>query len=54
MQNLHLSRCALPLPETLSPSVEGYGILVYDLAKKAGVPYRPNENTVAYFGMICY
>jgi len=41
-------------PETLSPSVEGYGIFVYDLAKKAGVPYRPNENTVAYFGMICY
>jgi len=41
-------------PEKLFPSLEGYGVLVGQTAKKAGIPYHFGPNTVAYFGMICY
>nr|MDD6336546.1 DUF2284 domain-containing protein [bacterium] len=41
-------------PERLFPSLEGYGILVYELAKSAGVPYNAGPNSVSYFGLLCY
>jgi len=41
-------------PERLFPSLEGFGILVSDLAKSAGIRYINGTNTVTYFGMICF
>lgn len=41
-------------PDRMIAPVEGYGILVYALAKQANLSYRPRPNTVAYFGMICF
>ncbi|MBE6032659.1 MAG: hypothetical protein E7224_05645 [Clostridiales bacterium] len=41
-------------PEELSPSVEGYGIFVTPLAKKAGIPYYGGPDTVTYFGLACF
>lgn len=41
-------------PDKLYPSLEGYGILVTELAKKAGLNYNGGANTVSYFGMLCY
>ena len=51
--------CAYPaepcrFPDRLFPSLEGYGILVTELAKSAGLPYRTGPNTVSYFGLVCY
>lgn len=37
-------------PETLHPSLEGYGIMVSDLAKQAGIKYINGKDTVTYFG----
>lgn len=41
-------------PEKLHPSVEAYGILVSNLAKKAGVNYINGKDTVTYFGALLY
>ena len=41
-------------PDKLYPSLEGYGILVTELAKKAGLNYNGGANTVSYFGMLCF
>ena len=41
-------------PDRMISPVEGYGILVYELAKSAGISYRPRPNTVAYFGIVCF
>ena len=41
-------------PEELSPSVEGFGIMVYELAKSAGLVYRSSSESVRYFGMCCF
>ena len=41
-------------PDELSPSVEGYGIFVTQLAKRAGIPYYGGPNTVTYFGLVCF
>ncbi|MBE6870997.1 MAG: DUF2284 domain-containing protein [Ruminococcaceae bacterium] len=40
--------------EKLFPSLEGFGILVTPVAKEAKVPYNNGENTVTYFGMVCF
>ncbi|MBQ8638970.1 MAG: DUF2284 domain-containing protein [Lachnospiraceae bacterium] len=40
-------------PEKLFPSLEGYGILVSDLAKSAEMPYI-KAGHVTYFGLLCY
>ncbi|MBR2520647.1 MAG: DUF2284 domain-containing protein [Oscillospiraceae bacterium] len=40
-------------PEKLYPSLEGFGVLVGELASMAGVKYR-NPGAVTYFGMICW
>lgn len=41
-------------PNKLFPSLEGYGILVNELAKTAGIPYNSGTNSVSYFGLVCY
>ena len=41
-------------PDKLYPSLEGYGILVTELAKRAGLNYNGGKSTVSYFGMLCY
>ena len=41
-------------PDKLYPSLEGYGILVTELAKKARLNYNGGTNTVSYFGMLCF
>ena len=65
---LHLSaggcrvcdRCAkrdeLPcrFPEQAMPSLEGYGVDVYNTAAHAGLRYINGVNTVTYFGMILF
>lgn len=56
---IRCARCTYPdapcrFPEKLFHSLEGYGIFVNHLAKQAGVPYKAGENSVSYFGMLCY
>ena len=41
-------------PARLHPSIEGYGLLVSDLAKQAQVAYHNGENTVTYFGALLF
>ena len=41
-------------PEELQPSIEGYGFLVSELAKQAGIPYMNGKNTVTFFGAVLY
>ena len=41
-------------PERLQPSIEGFGILVGELAKRAGIRYHNGTNTVTYFGGVLY
>ena len=56
---IRCGKCSYPdapccFPEKLFHSLEGYGIFVNELANAAGVPYKAGENTVSYFGMLCY
>ena len=51
------SECTYPdepcrFPDRLYHSIEGYGFLVYELAKKAGLEYNNGQNTVTYFGAL--
>lgn len=39
-------------PDKMQPSIEGWGLLVADLAKRAGMRYINGKNTVTYFGGI--
>lgn len=53
------SKCTYPdapcrFPETLHHSIEGYGILVSDLAQRADVTYNNGPNTVTYFGAVLF
>lgn len=41
-------------PQQLHHSIEGYGIIVSDLAKQAGLSYNNGENTVTYFGALLF
>lgn len=41
-------------PEKALPSLEGYGIDVYNTACAAGLPYINGTNTVTYFGLILF
>lgn len=62
LTNEGCARCAactwpeLPcrFPEQLQHSIEGYGILVSELAKKARVNYINGPNTVTYFGGVLF
>ena len=40
--------------EELQPSIEGFGFLVSELAKQAGIPYGNGKNTVTFFGAVLY
>lgn len=42
------------MPEKLFRALEGHGILVSDIAKKAGVKYYNGTDTVTYFGVVFY
>lgn len=42
------------MPDRLFPSIEGYGILVSELAGKAGISYVNGPNTVTYFGGLLF
>mgnify|MGYP003586476526 CR=1 FL=1 len=41
-------------PDLLFPAVEGYGILVSELAKSSGIHYSNGVNTVTYFGAVLF
>lgn len=41
-------------PERLHHSLEGYGVIVSDLAKQAGVNYNNGENSLTYFGALLF
>lgn len=52
-------KCTYPdnpciLPEKLTYPVEGYGIMVNELAKAAKINYINGANTVTYFGLLLY
>lgn len=52
-------KCAYPqepcrYPDKMFPSVESYGIMVYNQAAKAGIKYMNGKNTVTYFSNIFY
>lgn len=53
------STCAYPdapcrFPELLHHSLEGYGFIVNELAKEAGIRYNYGPNTVTYFGALLF
>ncbi|MDR3239466.1 MAG: DUF2284 domain-containing protein [Clostridiales bacterium] len=41
-------------PEQLHHSIEGYGILVSELAKQTAVKYNNGKNSVTYFGALLF
>lgn len=41
-------------PELAMPSLEAYGVNVYELAKAAGMKYINGSNTVTYFGAVLF
>ena len=41
-------------PDQMHHSIEGYGFVVSDLAKEAGIPYMNGKNTVTFFGAVLY
>ncbi|MFV0465577.1 MAG: DUF2284 domain-containing protein [Lachnospiraceae bacterium] len=53
------SECTYPdapcrFPDQLHHSLEGYGIMVGDLAKLTGINYNNGTNTVTYFGALLF
>ena len=45
---------ACRFPEELQPSIEGFGFIVSELAKQAGIPYMNGKDTVTFFGAVLY
>ncbi len=45
---------ACRFPDELQPSIEGFGFIVSELAKQAGIPYLNGKNTVTFFGAVLY
>jgi predicted metal-binding protein len=41
-------------PEKAHHSIEGYGILISELSRLAGVAYNNGPGTVTYFGAVCH
>lgn len=41
-------------PEQLHHSLEGYGFIVSELAKQAGINYNNGENSITYFGALLF
>lgn len=62
LSNEGCSRCractwpeeACRFPEDLQPSIEGFGFIVSELAKQAGIPYMNGKSTVTFFGGVLY
>ncbi len=62
LSNEGCSRCractwpeaACRFPEELQPSIEGFGFIVSELAKQAGIPYMNGKSTVTFFGGVLY
>lgn len=53
------AKCTYPdapcrFPERLHHSLEGYGFVVNELAKEAGIRYNNGANTVTYFGALLF
>ena len=53
------STCTYPdapcrFPQYLYHSLEGYGFIVSELAKEAGIRYNNGSNTVTYFGALLF
>ena len=53
------SSCTYPdapcrFPERLYPPLEGYGFIVSELSKEAGVRYNNGADTVTYFGAVLF
>ncbi len=52
-------KCAYPesscrFPDKLFHSIEGYGLIVSELAAQAGIAYINGKNTVTFFGAVLY
>lgn len=52
-------KCTYPdapcrFPQFLHHSLEGYGFIVNELAKEAGIRYNNGSNTVTYFGALLF
>lgn len=52
-------KCTYPdapcrFPELLTHPLEGYGFIVSELSKEAGIKYNNGENTVTYFGALVF
>ena len=52
-------KCTYPLqpcrfPEMLHHSLEGYGLMVYELAGQAKMPYHNGAGTATFFGAVCF
>ena len=52
-------KCTYPsapcrFPEKLHHSIEGYGLMIYEIASEAGIPYINGANTVTFFGAVIY
>ena len=45
---------ACRFPEELQPSIEGFGFIVSELAKQAGIPYMNGKSTVTFFGAVLF
>lgn len=41
-------------PDKLYPSIEGFGFIVSELARQAGIRYNNGANTVTFFGAILF
>lgn len=54
---LRCEKCAYPepcrFPDKLHPALEGFGFIVSELAKEAGMPYY-NKDCVTYFGAVLF
>ena len=53
------AKCTYPdapcrFPERLHHALEGYGFVVSELAKEAGIRYNNGANTVTYFGALLF
>ena len=56
---MRCEKCSYPeapcrFPDRLFHSIEGYGFVVSNLARQAGIHYLNGKNTVTYFGAILF
>lgn len=56
---LRCASCTYPdapcrFPQKLHPALEGFGFIVSELAREAGICYNSGANTVTYFGALLF